>query len=185
MALLPKIKWNGDNHNIAQAPITVRYKKHGAPKYDMMEGLKKWNIWLEYRKNGNIFLTIRFHDNVGSTKIEIKQWTIFEMLLLRLRIRPIKPEKSVVLPRFGLGEMPDLSEVVTYDSIKPLYDEALWNLRNVINFAEGEQKELAEKQFDELVRKESIMSLLYSIDSAKTFKFEDKKTKKLEIKKFK
>lgn len=86
--------------------------------------------------------------------------------------------------RFGLGKMPDISEMYSKDIIKVKYDEALWKLRNVIKFAEGEKKELAEKQFDMLIEKEWIMDLLNDIDYANSFEFEDN-DKKPKIKKIK
>ena len=118
MKLLPAFKWRGDKHNIAQSPIAIFYKKKGAKIYTKKRGLKKYNLWLEYNAKGHIGLTIRFHDKHGATKIMLKKWDIFEMLLLCLRIKPIKKEKTRIWMRFGLGKMPDISETYSRDTIK-------------------------------------------------------------------
>jgi len=86
--------------------------------------------------------------------------------------------------RFGLGKMPDIIEDVDYDSVKVKYDEALYNLRQILTFAEGDAKKRAEKQFDDLVKKERILDLLMAIDHANNFKL-DTKTKIRKVKKVK
>lgn len=177
MTLLPKFDWDNSKHNIAQSPIAIFYKKHGEKHYSKMKGLKKYNLWLEYTKHNHLFLTVRFHDKHGSTKIIFNKLDLFEMLLLCLRIKPITKRKSRILLRHGLGNIPDTSEMYSFDMVKSQYDEALWKLKHVIEFAEGNKKELAEKQFDKLMKKEWIMDLLDEIDYANSFEVDDKKVK--------
>ena len=173
--LLPEFDWQGDKHNIAQSPIAIYYKPHGKRRYEKKKGLKKYNLWLEYTQHGHVFLTARFHDKHGATKIIFNKGELLEMLKLCLRIKPIVKRKTRILLRHGLGKMPDTSEIYSKDIVKAKYDEALWNLRNVIKFADSDKKELAEKQFDKLVKKEWIMELLSDIDYANSFEVDSTK----------
>ena len=164
---------------ICKMPIGVAFKKSGKNGYKSSDDLEGY-AYLGFDSKESINFYIIVKSLFGIYQIRISQWNLFRMLLYRITLRPIQRKKN----SFYMGnklrriEYDDAMFDYPIERIKEEIELALKNINIQIKISDGDDKILAEKQLDKLLRMQGKSELWNQINVCKNYK---RKVKEVDI----
>ena len=150
---------------LARFPIHVRSKKAFTKQpYRKDKYFKTGYAELNIRKNGAIEFNLRIGDQKYDFKITISKWSLYQMFLYHLSLRPIWQTKSefYISPEMRKVKYVDIDKVPIADIIDD-YDGAVKHLRLIIPTMDGEHKDHAETQMRNLLDRQWKIDILRQI----------------------
>ena len=141
-------------------PIHPLSKKAGTKKYRKDKWFKGY-AELNMRSNGAIEFNIRIGNGARDYKIPIGKWSLFQMFLFHLSIRPIWQTKAEFYPDKSIKEViyEDIDRIPIRELIER-YDDAVENLRMITPTMTGNHKKHAERQMEQLLGRQWKIDLL-------------------------
>lgn len=155
-------------------PIHVLSKKSYTKKPYRKDKWFKGYAELNIRSNGAIEFNLRIGNNSRDYKIAVSKWALFQMFLFHLSIRPIWQTKCEFFrsPEVKTVEYEDIDKIPISKIIED-YGAAVEHLQMVIPAMNGEHREFAEHQMEQLLGRQWKIDLLRVIGVSKGLKSND------------